>query len=216
MNNLQNIRKVRGFSQKKVASEVGVTQSQYSRYESGITNIPCDMLAKLAEYFGVTVDELLNEKAEAPVKLPPNTLDHSPVAPASDRIPLVGSIRCGNLGSIDASLWETTYAPPELTARWGRENLFAHIASGSSMAPNITAGDTLIFAKNAPWQNGDIVAALVDDGETVKRIYRCPGDRIELRPDNPAFKTMSYTPAEAEAYQIQVIAKLVYILRSVP
>ncbi len=46
-------------TQREIAKLLCVTQATYSRYESGMLDIPNQALARLAEYYGVSVDYLL-------------------------------------------------------------------------------------------------------------------------------------------------------------
>jgi len=58
----ENIRKLRidaGHTQKQIADILGVSQNTYSQYEIGVLNYPVDALAKLADFYGVSVDYLL-------------------------------------------------------------------------------------------------------------------------------------------------------------
>lgn len=59
MENLKILRKRINLTQKEVADAVGITFQTYSYYETGRTNPTPEMLCKLADFFGVTVDELL-------------------------------------------------------------------------------------------------------------------------------------------------------------
>ena len=59
MENLKILRKRTNLTQKEVADAVGITFQTYSYYETGRTNPTPEMLCKLADFFGVTVDELL-------------------------------------------------------------------------------------------------------------------------------------------------------------
>lgn len=59
MENLKILRKKTNLTQKEVADAVGITFQTYSYYETGRTNPTPEMLCKLADFFGVTVDELL-------------------------------------------------------------------------------------------------------------------------------------------------------------
>lgn len=56
---IKEVRESRHLIQEIVASEIGVTQQAFSKYERDITNIKVDVLIKLAEYFNVTTDYLL-------------------------------------------------------------------------------------------------------------------------------------------------------------
>lgn len=47
------------YKQNVIASYLGIDQTTYSRYENGILDIPSKTLKKLAEFYGVTIDYLL-------------------------------------------------------------------------------------------------------------------------------------------------------------
>ncbi len=57
--NLLEIREKRNLSQNEVSAAVGISQQCYSRYERGEREADYTTLCKLADYFDVTVDELL-------------------------------------------------------------------------------------------------------------------------------------------------------------
>lgn len=57
--NIQLWRKARNLEQKQVAEEIGMTQSAYSRLESGETQIRVDQLIQLAQVFNVSARKLL-------------------------------------------------------------------------------------------------------------------------------------------------------------
>ena len=57
--NIRNLRIDRGLTQKQIAEILNVKQNTYSQYEIGVLNYPIDVLIKLADYYGVSVDYLL-------------------------------------------------------------------------------------------------------------------------------------------------------------
>lgn len=57
--NIRNLRIDRGLTQSKVAEYLNVKQNTYSQYEIGVLNYPVDVVVKLADYYGVSVDYLL-------------------------------------------------------------------------------------------------------------------------------------------------------------
>ena len=65
MENLKILRKRINLTQKEVADAVGITFQTYSYYETGRTNPTPEMLCKLADFFGVTVDELLGRTPQS-------------------------------------------------------------------------------------------------------------------------------------------------------
>lgn len=53
------LRKERGYSQKKVAQELGVSQALLSHYEKGIRECGLDFIVRIADYYDVSCDYLL-------------------------------------------------------------------------------------------------------------------------------------------------------------
>lgn len=56
---LKEIREDKDYKQIDIANYLGITQVQYSRYETGIRVIPVYHLIKLAKYYNVSVDYIL-------------------------------------------------------------------------------------------------------------------------------------------------------------
>ena len=59
---LRELREDRDKTQTEIAKILGMKQSQYSRYENGIRDIPLDSLITLAKYYGVSTDYILELK----------------------------------------------------------------------------------------------------------------------------------------------------------
>lgn len=57
--NLKNIRKERGFSQKEIAEKLGVSQPNYAQYETGKRNPKFETVKKIAAALGIDVYNLL-------------------------------------------------------------------------------------------------------------------------------------------------------------
>ena len=56
---LRNLREDRDLNQAAVAEILHVSQTTYSRYESGVLDVPSASLITLARYYGTSVDYLL-------------------------------------------------------------------------------------------------------------------------------------------------------------
>ena len=54
----------KGISQRDLASAIELNESALSRYISGERNPRIDILTKMARYFDVTIEELIDEKNE--------------------------------------------------------------------------------------------------------------------------------------------------------
>ena len=69
--NIRSLRIDKGYTQKQIAEQLGVSQNTYSQYEIGVLNYPIEALEKLADFYGVSVDYLLgrtNTKTPYPKK----------------------------------------------------------------------------------------------------------------------------------------------------
>ncbi len=56
---LSDLRRERGISQKKAASDLGISQALLSHYEKGIRECGLDFVIRCSKYYGVTTDYLL-------------------------------------------------------------------------------------------------------------------------------------------------------------
>ena len=56
---LKELRKKKGISQLRLATDLNTTQNTISRYETGEREPGIDELVKIADYFNVSVDYLL-------------------------------------------------------------------------------------------------------------------------------------------------------------
>lgn len=56
---IKDLREDNDKTQTEVAMFLGMKQPQYYRYETGLRDIPSDILIKLADYYGVSTDYIL-------------------------------------------------------------------------------------------------------------------------------------------------------------
>lgn len=61
---LKEFRKKIGLSQDDIAKKIGVHNTTYGNWELGKTEPTIDTLIKLADFYNVTVDELLGREAD--------------------------------------------------------------------------------------------------------------------------------------------------------
>lgn len=70
MQKLRNLRKAQGKTQAQMAIFLGITQQAYATYENDKAQPPLDIVQKLADYFGVSVDYLLGREEKKTVTNP--------------------------------------------------------------------------------------------------------------------------------------------------
>lgn len=61
---LRDLREDNDLSQKELAKIIGMSQTGYSKYETGENDIPTIILIKLSRFYGVSIDYLLGETNE--------------------------------------------------------------------------------------------------------------------------------------------------------
>lgn len=206
MNNLKYFRKKKNISQAEVAKYLGLTATAYGHYETGRRNISLEYLAKLADLYEVTIDELMGrgsaEDAGRHIEEKPQIIPEDEVM-----IPLVASLRCGPRYSGEPFTYiKPIPVPASYIRRWG-EGLQAIIAVGESMSPNIIPGDLLICRPGDAWENGQVVSVNYQDTDMIKRIYETK-DGIDLKSDNPAFETVHITNDEIKNGRFHVLGRV--------
>ncbi len=59
-NNLRAIREDKDLRQKDIAQVLNVSQNTYSQYETGVISLTAEILIRLADYYDVSIDYLLD------------------------------------------------------------------------------------------------------------------------------------------------------------
>ena len=208
MNNLKMLRKRKNVSQAELADYLGVTPGAYSHYEAGRRTLNGDILQKLSDYFGVSVDIILGrENITEPFG---KRIEIKPELVAEDEIliPVVASLRCGFGRSGEATFRDQKPVPKSYVRRWGSSIVY-YEAVGESMMPTITPGDLLVTVPGSAWENGWVVVVDVNDSDTVKRIFRADDGGIDLIPENKKYKTMHLTPEDMATFNVSVLGHVV-------
>lgn len=135
----------------------------------------------------------------------PSQSDSSGSIMASRDVPLVGRIAAGVPITAEQHVDDVMRLPERLT---GTGNLFMLEVHGDSMIDAaICDGDFVVVREQNTAENGDIVAALLDDEATVKTFRKDHG-HVWLIPHNPAYSPIDGTHAE-------IMGKVVTVLRKI-
>ena len=59
-NRIRDLREDKDLNQTQIAKMLGMSQTGYSKYETGENDIPTAVLIKLADFYGTTTDYLLS------------------------------------------------------------------------------------------------------------------------------------------------------------
>ena len=56
---IRDLREDRDLTQTQIAKILGMSQTGYSKYETGENDLPTSILIKLSDYYGVSIDYIL-------------------------------------------------------------------------------------------------------------------------------------------------------------
>jgi len=171
---------------------------------------------EIGDRFGITVkgayDHLKAIEKKGHIRTEQNksraivVLDDEGTVPASSgiSIPLLGRIAAGSPILAEENIEDYLTFPEEM---FGSGEFFALSVAGDSMIEGgIFDGDIAIIKKQNVANNGDIVAALLEDEATLK-VFQKTSDSIRLLPKNSAYKPI-------EGRDFTVLGKLAAIFRS--
>ncbi|HPS14638.1 MAG TPA: transcriptional repressor LexA [Spirochaetales bacterium] len=119
-------------------------------------------------------------------------------------VPILGDIAAGNPIFAEENWVGTVRVPTDLVHA---KNCFALKVQGDSMKnAGIRSGDIAIIEQKPVAENGDIVAALIEDSATLKRFFK-ENNRIKLQAENP-----DYAPIYTQ--DVRILGKLKAIIRN--
>lgn len=185
-----------------VAKELGFSSATATHWKNG-KSPNSRTLQKIADYFNVTVNDLLSDPGEAP---PPSKLHREP----GEKVAVLASVGAGipleainTFDQDDPDAWEEI-------RRTDDAQYFALRIRGNSMEPLIRYGEIVIVRKQDEYNDGDIVIALVNGNEGVCKLleYRDNGG-ICLRSLNPDYPPMVFSREQIENLPVRIMGRCV-------
>ncbi len=120
-------------------------------------------------------------------------------------IPIVGKITAGEPIFASENIEDSFPLPVEFV---GHGDFFILSVAGESMIEaGISDGDHIIVRKQNHAQNGDIVAALLDEEATIKRFYK-EKEWVRLQPENSTMDPIITT-------DVQILGKVIGLYRKI-
>lgn len=190
-------RKEIGLSAEKVAERLGVSPATIYRYEKGdIEKVPVDIFAELAKILQTTPAYLMGWEEQPEPKKPPIPPGFEPM-PKMKKIPLIGSIACGEPITAEQNIEKMVDVPEYIRCD------FSLTCHGDSMVDAGIHDKDVVYIRIQPEvENGEIAAVRIDGEATLKRVYYNPGT-LTLMPANPAYAPMVYTGSQLEEVHIE-------------
>ncbi|MEY2673076.1 MAG: transcriptional repressor LexA [Actinomycetota bacterium] len=121
-------------------------------------------------------------------------------------IPLLGQIAAGTGLIAEQNIENTMSLPREIT---GFGDLFMLQVRGDSMIDaGIFDGDYVVVRQQATANNGEIVAALINDEEATVKTFKKRDGQVWLMPHNPDFEPIDGNNAQIMGIVVTVMRKL--------
>lgn len=197
MNRLQSLRIEKGLNMKEAAHALEMPYTTYVNYEKGTREPNSEVLIKLAQFYGTSIDYLLGKEEHI----------NSPRTPHTPRkVPIYGEVRAGVPTSATENIdgWEEIYPTYNDTATY----VFLKI-KGDSMLPRMQEGDLALVDTDAQVQNGDLAVVLVNGDEaTIKKVY-IDDAGVTLHAFNPYYPDIHYSPEDIEKLPVRFFGRVV-------
>jgi len=205
--NLTYLRKERKLNQQGVAAAIGISRSTLADYETGKSEPTASLLAKLSEFFDVTIDELVNGLIESPLfrqsgrkaSLQTSTIRVLPITVNSQQRQYIEYV---SVAAVAGYLSEYSQAQfieqlPRFWLPWLTEGTYrAFDIQGDSMPPvhegSVVIGRYIEHERDLK-DNRRHVLVLRNDGVVFKKVIResKKKDCLMLVSDNPVYAPYS-------------------------
>ncbi len=191
---IKSLRTKQKLTQEQLGKMIGLSQSAIYSYEKNRTMPDTEILKLLADALHTTVNYLIDAQG----------LENLMPLPKTKKVPLVGDIACGEPITAEENIEGYIKVDEDLDAD------FCLRCKGDSMiGARIFDGDIVFIKQDIEVHNGEIAAVLIDGEATLKRVHFLNGE-LQLRAENPTFRTLIYTGEELET--IRIIGKATHFL----
>ena len=172
-------------STSKIASAMGIVKGTVYKYLVAMSD------KGMIEYDGQSIKTAMTRKKSM----------------INNQVPIIGAVPCGSPQIEEENIEEYVTLP---AAIFGKGDFFILRASGHSMIDaGIDDGDLVVIKKQITAEDGDIVVALVENQNTLKRIYRDTQKKKNiLHPENKAMEDIVVDECSIQGVACHVIKAL--------
>ena len=193
---LEQLLKLHGVTVYQVSKATGIGASTFSDWKSGRSTPKADKLARIADFFSISLDEMLGTASG-------RRDQEQSYRSVRERkmVPVIGVIRAGSPIVTNETLLGREFADVDDV-----EDYFYLEVCGDSMKEcGIVNGTYVLFRKQQYAENGDIVACLIDgESATVKRFEK-KNHRIILSPENDDYEPIVLMPEDFETGRSRIL-----------
>jgi repressor LexA len=196
-NRFKERRKKLKLTQDELGEMINIAQPTIAGYENNRTEPDISKIEALAKALKTTTAYLITGEA----------LENILPLPRTKKFPLLGEIACGEPITAEENIEGYIKCDEDIDAD------FCLRCKGDSMInARIFDGD-IVFIKQMPEvRNGEIAAVLIGNEATLKRVY-FDGTELQLRAENPTFKTIVFNGNQLE--NVRILGKATHFLSRV-
>ncbi len=200
--NIRFLRKRAGYSQEDLASLLGYKADKsfttIQKWESGVSTPPLKVFVRMAELFGVDLDDFTYIDLSDSLNVSKNKR-HSSSVPVYGRIP--AGVPAEAIEDIDG------YIEIEGQGKNTSSDFFALRIEGSSMLPEYRDGDIVLFERQNTCDSGSDCAVRVGDNDATFKKVRDMADFVILQPINPDYEPIQVSKGGDVPFEILGVAK---------
>lgn len=208
--NLKKIRERAGLTRAKVAQDLDLSINTYRNWEQGV-NEPKNVkiASRVAEYFGVTLDELVGNVSPGDMSVPT-----SRIVPMTRKAPLYGTIAAG----VPQEMWvieDKLPVPDQLIEKY--PHAFFLRVDGDSMNKIILNGHYALIDPDAEIFNGDIVAVNINGYNATLKTWFKTDNTLILAPSSydTEFKDYIFDDGNPDNPEIRPLGKMVWSMQPI-
>ncbi len=186
----------------QVAKATGIGASTFTDWKRGRSTPKTDKLARIADYFSVSLDELMGtESGQRKAAASYQTMR------AHKQIPVIGVIHAGSPIVTNETVLGYEFADVENVD----EYFYFQICDDSMKNCGIMKGSRVLFHKQQNADSGDVVACLTDHGTALVKRFQKQHHRILLTSENEMYKPITLTPEDFETGRARIFGVAVEV-----
>lgn len=196
MSVLYNISKLlseNNLTQKDLSDHLGISKNAMTDWKSGRIKSYTKYLPQIADYLGVSVDQLLN-----------GSYTHKPCF----KIPVLGKVQAG----LPIEAVENIIDYEEISEEMAKKGeYFALQVRGDSMQPRMFEGDIVVVMKQSTISSGETAIIMVENELATCKVVKCHNGGITLMSHNKNYEPMYYSNEQIKSLPITILGKAVEI-----
>lgn len=187
---LRDLRNKRGLTQEEFGKVFNVIKQTVSSWEKGNSKPDLDLASSMADFFGVSTDDLLDRPA-----------DTMPVSGKGRKLSIIGTVKSVSDGLSYMDQQGEEWADAEDIPN-GAIYYWLQIKGDSMIGEGIMPGDLALVREQPEVEYGQLGIAIIDGEEgTLKRIYK-KDDSIVLQSANAKYPPRIFAGAEINTVKI--------------